>query len=419
MDHHEPTNPGDDLPEMAAADRDLESLERALSERGEPYARATVVRREPPVSATVGDRALVTADGELVGWIGGVACAQSAVEREARNALEDGEPRLVGLAPDPDDVDRPGLEAHPMTCHGEGTLEVFVEPVVPTSRLLVVGGSPIARSLVRLAEELALETSLVDPDAEAEVAGELPEGTTILRTLEPSELADTAGQAPFVVVATMGAYDARGVAVGVLADAPYVGLVSSEKRATTVAERAAEILECDPEAVAEAVTSPAGVDVGARTPAEIAVSVLAEVVEVRAKAGTEGTPDTPGCCRDGADATEGIAAEADTTEAAAEADTTEAAVEVDTTEAAAEADATDVAGVDERRDPAERRGRTDERGGVTVDPVCGMTVEPDDAADSVTYENEVYHFCCPGCADAFRDDPGAYLTSDGDPVEAR
>ena len=364
MDHHDHTSAGDER--SGAADRDLESLERALTERAEPYARATVVRREPPVSATVGDRALVTADGEVVGWIGGVACAQSAVEREARAALEDGEPRLVGLAPDPDDVDRPGLEAHPMTCHGEGTLEVFVEPVVPTSPLLVVGGSPIARSLVRLAEELALETVLVDPDADDAGTAELPERTTILRTLEPAEIVDAAGRAPLVVVASMGAYDARGVAAGILAEAPYVGLVASEKRAATVAERAAEHLERDPESVAEAITSPAGIDVGARTPAEIAVSLLAELVAVRAETSAKaaGTPDDASTRCDGVHASGG-------------------------TEAAA------------------------------VDPVCGMTVDPDDAAASVTHEGETHHFCCRGCADAFRDDPGAYLTNDGAPIDAR
>ncbi|MFC5971690.1 XdhC family protein [Halomarina salina] len=355
----------DDSASGAPADADLGDLERTLTDRGEPFARATVVRREAPVSANVGDRALVTSDGSLHGWIGGVACAQSTVVSEAQAAIADGEPRLVGLAPDPADVERPGLEAYRMTCHSEGTLELFVEPVVPATRLLVVGDSPIARSLVRLASELAVQVTLVDPDGgDADVPG----STTRLTTLDPERIAASVGPGPLVVVASMGQYDARGVAAGLLADAPYVGLVASEVRAADVAERAAGLLGRDPETVREAVSSPAGVDIAAHTAAEIAVSILAELVDVRSASGTVAVADPE---RDHESS-----------------------------------DETATEGADGNADEEPHR-----------DPVCGMTVDPD-GAPSVAHDGETYYFCCAGCADSFRADPAAYLDGQGQAAES-
>ncbi|MFA1610678.1 XdhC family protein [Halobellus rubicundus] len=359
MTGHETDGSGDGETPPAdadATDGDVAALERTLEERGEPYARVTVVRREPPVSANVGDRAVVTADGDLHGWIGGAACAQTTATSEAQAALEAGEPRLVGIAPDPDDVDRPGLEAFPMHCHSEGVLELFVEPVNPRPTLLVVGDSPIARSVARLARELAVDVTVVDPEG-----GDHGDATT-LATTDPAAIADAVGPAPLVVVASMGQFDARGVAAGVRTGAPYVGLVASEKRGEEVIERAAALSETDPESVADAVTSPAGIDVGARTPAEIAVSILAEVVEARSKAGLVGAGEVE------------VGGDAD-----------------------ANADVDDDADAD-ADDPPE----------LATDPVCGMDADPE-TAPSVEHDGETYYFCCEGCAGSFRDDPESYL----------
>ena len=344
--------PVDQSTDRSARTGSLESRERDLQARREPYARATIVRREPPVSANVGDRALVTSDGELIGWVGGAGCAQSRVTSESTAALEDGEPRLIGIAPDPNAIDRPGLSAFPMYCHSEGTLEVFIEPVIPTTKLLVVGGSPIARSLLGLAAELDFDATVVDPDAD-EV--DLPEGTTVVRTHDPDAIVDAVGPNPLVVVASMGGYDARGVAAGVLTDAPYIGLVASRTRAEEVTEHAAELVDRDPDDVRAAVTNPAGVDIGARSSAEIAASLLAELIAVRADAGALGETVTS--------ATESPDSEA--------------------TETAGDA----------------------------VDPVCGMTVDPADAP-SVDHDGQTYYFCCSGCADSFSTDPEEYLDAD-------
>ncbi len=360
--------------EATGIDGDVSELERALSARGEPYARATVVRREPPVSANVGDRALVTVDGELHGWIGGAACARSIVLREAREVIETGAPRLVGIAPDPGTIDRPGLEAFPMTCHSEGVLEVFLEPVTPRPELVIVGDSPIAHALARLTRELRLDVTLVASNADA--ARDVPPATRILETVDPERIADAVGGSPLVVVASMGEYDASGIAAGVLAGSPYVGLVASGPRADAEIERAADLIGKDPESVRAAVTTPAGVDVAAHTVAEIAASLLAEVVDARATLGT---------------------------------------VTVSTKERPNPAEKEDVNDLEddvESDDGESDDGESDERtpsNAPAVDPVCGMAVDPADAAATVTHDGTTYSFCCEGCADAFESDPTAHV----------
>ncbi|OYR52565.1 XdhC family protein [Halorubrum sp. Ea8] len=361
-------------------DGDVSDLEAALAERGEPYARATIVRREPPVSANVGDRAVVTADGEIHGWVGGAACAQSIVATQGAAAIEEGSPRLVGIAPDPDTVDRPGLDAFPMTCHSEGVLELFIEPVTPTTELVAVGDSPVTRSLARLADELAVDVTLVVADADAD--RDVPASTRVLDTVDHEAIADAVGPGPLVVVASMGEYDARGVAAGILADAPYVGLVASDERAAEVTERAAGLLDSDVGDVVAAVTNPAGVDVAAYTPAAIAASLLAEVVGERSKASSVRAG--------GARGTGGAVGTGDT----------------------AAVDSADDDGSDDRT--AEMDDGSDDRtaaadDATAIDPVCGMTVDPATADASVEHDGETYHFCCHGCADSFANDPASYL----------
>jgi xanthine dehydrogenase accessory factor len=337
-------------------DGDISALEAELIDRHQPYAKATVVRREPPASANVGDRAVVTADGELHGWVGGAACAQSIVTMQGQEAIESGTPQLIGIAPDPETVDRPGLEAFPMTCHSDGVLELFVEPVSPTTELVIVGDSPVARSLARLAGELAVDVTLVVTDTDS--APDVAENVAIVAETDPRTVADQLGPAPLVAVASMGKYDARGLAIGALAGAPYVGLIASDERASEEIDRAAGLIEGDPEAVEAVVTNPAGVDIAAHTPAEIAVSLLAEIVDVRAET-TAGVDEVT----------------------------------------SSDADAVDSETPDE--------DATDDS--AAVDPVCGMTVDPAEAAATAEHDGETYYFCCHGCADSFENDPGSYL----------
>ena len=222
-----------------------------LAAEGVPFVLATVVSVERPASARRGDRALVTADGELVGWVGG-ACSEPIVVREALRALADGEARLVRIGP----ADRVAEGAATETvvaassCASEGVVEVLVEPQLAEPLLTVVGASPAAESLARLAPEAGWRVSReVGPDADA------------------------------VVVATMGHGDEATLASVLERPVGYVGLVASARRAASVLA-SLRARGFDEEALAR-VRSPAGLDLGPSTQAEIAVAVLAELIAWR------------------------------------------------------------------------------------------------------------------------------------------
>ena len=172
-----------------------------LTQRGVPFATAVVVRAEKPTSGKPGDKAIITPDGTLYGWIGG-SCAQPSVVREALRALSDGESRLIRLSPDPgSQIPRDGLLDVAMTCFSGGTLEVYIEPQQPRPRLLVIGNLPAARALAELGHAMHYYVVLVDPTH----MGEMPSYADELLT----DLIGVAGridQQTYVVVATHGQY---------------------------------------------------------------------------------------------------------------------------------------------------------------------------------------------------------------------
>ena len=143
---------------------------RILEKAGEflsqnvPFALATVVRRERPTSGEPGDKAIITSDGEFLGWIGG-SCAQPTVLQEAKKAIADGEPRLVVLTPNLDEEPREGVELYRMTCYSGGTMEIYIEPYLPAPQLLVCGASPAAEALVKIGAAVGFKVILIDPSA--------------------------------------------------------------------------------------------------------------------------------------------------------------------------------------------------------------------------------------------------------------
>ena len=151
---------------------DLLQLAAELARRGEPFALATVVNRQPPISAQVGDVALVTQAGEFHGWVGGT-CTRPTVIAEAARALADGRPRFIALDPQPGAHERKGLSMFPMTCHSGGSVEIYIQPVLPAPRLLVFGISPTAQALARLGKAMGYTVLAVDP--QQPLAGHQPE----------------------------------------------------------------------------------------------------------------------------------------------------------------------------------------------------------------------------------------------------
>jgi xanthine dehydrogenase accessory factor len=340
-----------------------------LTRRGEAFALATVVWRQSPSSSQPGSRAIITADGELRGWIGG-ACAEPVVIREAQRVIADGTARLLLLGtpeqfgavlnlpgpsgavlnlpgpsgavpnlpgpsaavpnlPGPSAAAVPeGMTVVPISCQSEGALEVYIEPVLPTPHLVIVGDSPMARTLASLAGALGWRTDLVRG----------PDFTT-----------EHADERAMVVVATQGHGDEEVLERAVAARPAYLGLVGSRRRGATVLGYLED--RGVPREALDRVRVPAGLDLGRTTHQEIAVAILAELVQLRASGAL--APAT------------GSARSA-------------------------------LAG------PA-LAGPT-----LVNDPVCGMTV-PADSSRPVRYDGADYYFCCAGCRQAFEQDPDAYL----------
>jgi xanthine dehydrogenase accessory factor len=255
---------------------DVLALAAELSSRGEPFVLATVVWRRSPSSGKEGATALITPDRKVRGWLGG-ACAEPTVVREALRLLEEGRPSLMFLGP-PEELDahrRDGVVTVPIACQSEGALEVYVEPVLPQPQMVAIGRSPAAKALAGMAGGLGWRSVLVDDDADpsVEVAG--------ARVVTNLDLAEAGVDArSFVIVATQGHYDEEALERALRTPAPYVGLVASSKRAEAILgylrDRGFD------EAALARVHAPAGLDLGHVRTEEIAVAILAEIVQLRA-----------------------------------------------------------------------------------------------------------------------------------------
>jgi xanthine dehydrogenase accessory factor len=316
---------------------ELLALAAELAAREERFALVTVVRREPPSSARVGDTALVTAGGDYHGWAGG-GCTRSTVVREALRAIADGEPRFISLSPEaPTGGERPGMIALPMTCDSGGTVEIYVEPVLPAPHLLLYGSSPAVRVLARIGHATGYRVEVVDPDADP---GDFPEAS-VLRSIAT----DGVPRGAHVLVATMGERDLEAIEAVVPRAPAYLGVVASPKRFAQL--RDALLARGVPREAIERIAAPAGLDIGAHTPEEIAVSIMAQIVE-RRRHTAQRTKEQP-----------------------------------------AEA-------------PAAPRE--------AIDPVCGMTVAVATARHTAAVDGDTYYFCCAGCRTKFLSDSARYLS---------
>jgi xanthine dehydrogenase accessory factor len=255
--------------------------------RGEqlPFAVATIVRTEDATAAKAGARAVIRADGSVVGWIGG-GCALGAARKAAAEALGDGKARLIRVRPEARSAeDRlPGIQYYANRCASEGVIEIFVEPMLPKPVLLVAGASPTARALAELGRTLgfAVAVAALPEDLDAFAAADLR-----IAGFDLGQLARLAEA--FVVVATQGKRDREALGSALASAAPYVAFVGSRKKAASLTQ--ALVAGGLPAAALSRLRSPAGLDLGGLTPAEIALSVLAEITLLRRRGETrDGRP---------------------------------------------------------------------------------------------------------------------------------
>ncbi len=302
---------------------------------GESFAIATVVRFEAPISGKPGDKAIIFADGEVWGWIGG-GCAKPAVVKEALKALKDGRPRLVRISPSSSEGE--GVVAYNMTCHSGGTLDVYIEPVLPKPHILIMGRSPVGQTLAGLGKTINYTVSVAAPDANQE---NYPGADRVRADLNLSEL--KIGAQTFIVVSTQGDRDEEALENALRTDASYVAFVASKVKAAKVLQHLSE-RGISAERLRQ-LKAPAGINIGAGSPEEIAVSILAEIVQLN-RSRVSNHPDTT-------------------------------------------------------VRPAEKQ--------TAKDPICGMTVDTGATKYKSEIEGQSFYFCCAGCKQTFERQPDKYL----------
>jgi len=257
---------------------------------GQPFALATVVRTVAATAAKAGAKAVILPDGSITeGWIGG-GCARAAVLKAAKDALADGKSRLGSVQP-PDALDEQGLKAGEEQggvrfaknmCPSQGTMDIFVEPVLPQPQIVVCGSSPVAVAVADLARRSGFAVTVCAPAAEQATFDEAD------RRIEGYALpVDEAGQR-YVVVSTQGRGDEAALLAALAVDVDYVAFVGSRRKAEVLKAAMTE-RGVSPERLAK-LKAPAGLDLGAITPEEIAISILAEIVALRRDKDSRGMP---------------------------------------------------------------------------------------------------------------------------------
>ncbi|MEZ4887016.1 MAG: XdhC family protein [Chitinophagales bacterium] len=241
-----------------------------LYQNKEPFAIAFVVSREIPSSGKPGDKAVITKDGTITGWIGG-GCTKGIVLKEALDAIKDGKPRLVKISPDGQVESKAGVMCYPMVCHSGGAVELYIEPVLPKPQLLIMGKSNVAMALARLGKGMDYPVVVAAKSVDSEGF----EGVN--RIIEGELKVSDVNANTCIVVCTQGENDEDALEQALQSNAEYVSFVASRRKASaifhTLRQRGIPLEQL------ERVKSPAGLNINAKLPEEVAISILAEIVQ--------------------------------------------------------------------------------------------------------------------------------------------
>ncbi|MBX6427239.1 MAG: XdhC family protein [Variibacter sp.] len=272
---------------------DILDLVSNLKAKGEAFALATVVRTVSVTAAKAGAKAVIRPDGTISeGWIGG-GCARAAVLKAAREAIADGKPRLVSVQPEAlldergvkSGEEKDGVRFARNMCPSQGTMDVFVEPVLPKPQLIVAGSSPVGVALADLGRWLGFAVVVCAPAAEQSAFAEVDQ------RIEGYALEAKSEGRRFIVVSTQGRGDEAALRAALSAESDYVAFVGSRRKVAAL--RAKLVSDGVAPERFDALRAPAGLDLGAITPEEIALTIFAEIVEVRRRGqrGAAGEPD--------------------------------------------------------------------------------------------------------------------------------
>ena len=314
------------------------SKSNELYNGNEPFAIAFVVNRQVPSSGKPGDKAVIEKNGKITGWIGG-GCTRGIVLKEALLSIKDGKPRHVRISSDEQKLESSNIVSYNMTCQSGGAVEIYIEPVLPKPHLLIMGKSHVAQALNRIGKAMDYRVSIVSRGADKITfprADNIFEGDLKLEYILPNTC---------VIVCTQGENDETALEQAVKSDVPYIAFVSSRKKANaifhTLKQRGVTFEEL------KKIKTPAGLDIKAKLPEEVAISILAEIIQY-------------------------------------------------------------MRGEEKEEKTANGQPTENNLSGVYINPVCGIPVEKNTAKHIINYKDEDYYFCCDGCKVKFEEEPEKY-----------
>jgi xanthine dehydrogenase accessory factor len=303
-----------------------------------PFAVAIVVKYQPPVSGKPGDKAIIQPDGKVWGWIGG-GCVQPLVIREALQAIKEGSSRIVHIAPSTESEPEMGSVNYAMSCHGGGALDVYIEPVLPKSRILIFGRSLAAQSLSKLGKAVGYGIGVVSGGATREL---FPDADFIAKEITSGKIHN--GSETFIVVATQGEHDEEALEQALSTDAGYISFIASRAKAQKVIGLLAE-KGASPQILGR-IKAPAGLSIGTSSPQEMAVSIIAEIIQAQKRYPPESS--------------------------------------------------------------RQEEFGPEEVSQSATDPVCGMAIGVGESIYRSEYEGKSIYFCCAGCKQTFDRQPEAF-----------
>ena len=319
---------------------------QGLQQESAPFAIAMVINRVMPSSGKPGDKAIIREDGTVSGWIGG-GCTRGIVIKEALDAIEANKPRIVRIHPDGNIESKPGVVDYKMTCHSGGAVELYIEPVLPKPHLLILGKSHIAMALSKVAKTIGYNITVMANGAEKYA---FPDADLILDKGIQNEALQSNS---CIVVCTQGEQDEDALEWAIKSGVSYVSFVSSRKKAHAVFNqlkmRGITIDQL------KQIKTPAGLDIGAKTPEEVAISILAELI-----AHIRNDDFQP--------------------------------IEVDRIAS----------------NSMTSNSNTSESG-IYINPVCGIPVEKSTAKHILEHAGQKVYFCCDGCKVSFEKEPEKYM----------
>ena len=311
---------------------------QSLYQNKEPFAIAFVVNREVPSSGKPGDKAVITKDGKITGWIGG-GCTRGIVLKEALEAINTGKPRLVKISPNGKVESSPGVNAYPMTCHSGGSVELYIEPVLPKPQLLVMGKSNVAMALAKLGKAMDYPVTVAAKSIDKTGFG------AVDKIIEKGLKKGDVNSNTCIVVCTQGENDEDALEQALKSNAPYIAFVASMRKAnaifTTLRQRGITFEQL------KKIKTPAGLNINAKLPEEVAISILAQIIEFIRKEDTE----MPALKKD---------------------------------------------------------NKPMEMDDLFINPVCNVPVQKSTAKHVIKYKKKDYYFCCDGCKVSFEKEPAKY-----------